>query len=263
MPYEVTSKLQKLLELQSEIAHMHPSLERPYPVALASGGELTVYDVDPGEQCYRPAARLNFPIPLPDKVRAAFPLEDYDNRMVCVVTEDIFAEPGGYITIFHEFVHCYQFYTEEPQLKQTLPIARRAQQQGDFMWEINYPFPYSDKQFEERYSDFLHALVAEAAAAAAVETRRQAVQDVLSADDLDYLVWQEWKEGFARYIENKLQAHFGLPLNTRGTEAPFSRVTFYAGGAAYIQHIARREPEVITDLKALFVRLKGSQRVEG
>lgn len=283
MPNEITAKLQKLLQLQAEIAHIHPSLEHPYPVALASGGgELTVYDLDREGRAYRAAARMSLPMPIPDKVRAAFPLEEYDGRMVCVVTEDIFSEPGGYITIFHEFVHCYQFHTVEPRLRQTLSIARRARERQDFMWEINYPFPYRDEQFEAHYSAFLQALAAESEWAAHephagegeaaahkrraeegaeptrdVAARRQAVKDILAADDLEYMVWQEWKEGFARYIENELQAHFGLPVNTRGEEPPFSRVSFYAGGAAYIRYIARREPELISNLEALFSRIRG------
>lgn len=29
--------------------------------------------------------------------------------MACVVTADVFSTMDGYVEIFHEFVHCYQF----------------------------------------------------------------------------------------------------------------------------------------------------------
>lgn len=73
-----------------------------------------------------------------DQLDAAFQLECYDNRMACVVTGDVFDEVAGYVTIFHEFVHCQQVDICEQTLKQTLGVARKARAAGDYMWEITH-----------------------------------------------------------------------------------------------------------------------------
>ena len=88
-------------------------------------------------------------------VRAAFPLDLYDNRTVCVVTGEVFDDLKGYVIIFHEFIHCQQAENIEPELKQTLNIARKAVENGDSMWEINHPFPYENPDFVRLYQSFL------------------------------------------------------------------------------------------------------------
>jgi hypothetical protein len=49
------------------------------------------------------------------------------------------------------------------------------------------------------------------------------------------MIWQEWKEGFARFIENQINGRLNLPENHGGKEKPFNRVVFYEGGAHYIK----------------------------
>jgi hypothetical protein len=66
------------------------------------------------------------------------------------------------------------------------------------------------------------------------------------------MVWQEWKEGFALLIENKMREHLNLPKNNVGTTIPYSRTVFYAGGSAYINYLAQQNPDLLTDLDALF-----------
>ncbi len=77
---------------------------------------------------------------IPQGVRAAFPLECYGNRMACVVTGDVFDALDGYVTIFHEFIHCQQAESAEQSLKQSLGVAGQAQNAGDFMG-LTHPFP--------------------------------------------------------------------------------------------------------------------------
>ncbi|MGB4528172.1 MAG: hypothetical protein WBI68_01060, partial [Bacillota bacterium] len=71
--------------------------------------------------------------------------------------------------------------------------------------------------------------------------------------------WQEWKEGFARYIENKIRAYLGLPLNLAGDliddSSPFTRVSFYAGGAMLIGFLESVRPKAVRDLRLLFAEL--------
>ncbi len=92
---------------------------------------------------------------IPEGVRAAFPLEGLDNRIACVVTGEVFDSLDGFVTIFHEFIHCQQFETCEAKLKEKLGIARRAQAVQDFMWELDHPFPYQSPEFSSLYQSFL------------------------------------------------------------------------------------------------------------
>jgi hypothetical protein len=46
--------------------------------------------LDPTGQEYIFTRQVETPMPVPPQVRAAFPLERYDDRMVCVVTGDVF-----------------------------------------------------------------------------------------------------------------------------------------------------------------------------
>ncbi len=138
----------------------------------------------------------------------------------------------------------------EDRLKATLSVARQARAANDFMWEINYPFPYSDPDFGETYAAFL-------AAAARQEHNlvrrcRTQLRTLLRAADFEYMIWQEWKEGFARYIENRIQQRLGLEENHGGAEQPFSRVTFYEGGARLIT----AQPEMAANIEALFYKLE-------
>ncbi len=64
---------------------------------------------------------------------------------------------------------------------------------------------------------------------------RAKLHTALSPLDWEYMVWQEWKEGYARHVENKIQRELGLKVNTFGEEPPYSRITFYAGGAAHFE----------------------------
>ena len=189
-------------------------------------------------------------------VRAAFPLACYGDRPACVVSGEVFDSLAGYVTIFHEFMHCQQLETCEAKLKQTLGIARKARAENDVMWEINYPFPYADPPFVETQVTLLAALEAGDGDGVAVARRR--LCQILSPGDLEYMVWQEWKEGFARYIENRIRRRLGLEGNQGGGTPPFDRVAFYEGGSRWIAFLAKREPSLVLDIEGLFHRMRGT-----
>lgn len=244
------AELQKVFEIQKQIQDIHPFLDRLFPIAVVENDRFLVYDVEPHGEAYRFVKETAVPMPMPRGVRAAFYLADYDNRMACVVTGDVFATLDGYVTIFHEFIHCQQAESGEPQLKQTLRVARKAQAVNDYMWEINHPFPYSAPGFVQLYQSLLntHHLPE-------IETIHRQLKTLLPPDDYEYLAWQEWKEGFARFIENQIQRRLGLPENQGGKTPPFHRVAFYAGGARYIEALGKQEPELMLDVEALLMRL--------
>lgn len=245
-----SNQLQKIFEVQAEIQDIHPYLEKVFPVAVVENDQFWIYDTQPHNQEYVLIQKAATPMPIPAGVRAAFPLESYDNHMVCVVTGDVFNELAGYVTIFHEFIHCQQSENCEAKLKQKLAIARKAQAAHDFMWEINHSFPYASPEFEQLYETFLAE-----PELAGIEGLRQELKTLFSQEDYEYLVWQEWKEGFARYIENRIQRRLELPEDHGCQEPPFSRVTFYAGGAHFIAMLGQQESGLLLDIEQLFDRM--------
>lgn len=248
MNYE--SRLLKILELQEKIADIHSLFLNAYPIAIAEGDLFFIFDLVDGENSYRLVKEAPTPMPIPVGVRAAFNLECYDNRNACVVTGEVFDSLAGYATVFHEFVHCYQASTCESKLKQTLAVARQAMAAGNYMWEIEHPFPYSSLDFTEAYKTLLKAIDGDAG-----EVILQAhgqLSGLLERVDFEYLVWQEWKEGFARLFENRIHKRLNLPENHYGRELPYHRITFYEGGAGLIADLEKASPGLTCDLEKLF-----------
>ncbi len=245
----------KLVELHAEVKGVHPLLEDLYPVAVVEGEVFYVFEVKETGRPYELVKTARPPMIVPEGVRAAFPLDFYDNRMACVVTGEVFDDLSGYATIFHEFIHCAQMATCELELKARLSIAQQAETAGDYMWELAHPFPYSDETFKEIYALFLERAAADDTAA--VSRCRAFLKEVLNAQDYEYLVWVEWKEGFARYIENKVRAKLGLELRVSAAVPPFDRVSFYEGGARYISLLVGGDPELEKDIEQLFGRMAG------
>ncbi|NJE25691.1 hypothetical protein E3E22_03450 [Thermococcus sp. MV5] len=246
-------RLQKIFEIQKEIMGIHPLLERVFPVVIAKAGHFLIFDVDSSERRYVFIKKEPSPVPLPEKLRAAFPLECYENRIACVVSEDAFQSLEGYVSIFHEFVHCYQWESCEQELRQNLTVAEKEVARGNYMWEINYPFPYSDPEFENTYFRFLDSL--NTGDPEKVFKHREVLKQILSREDFEYMVWQEWKEGFARFIENKIRHRLALRENHNGIEKPLNRVLFYEGGARFIEFLCNQERELLTGIKAMFYKI--------
>ncbi|GEM_PF-173378 len=242
--------LQRLFEIHAQIQDLHPLLTHVFPVAIVDADRFLIFDIDPSGKHYTFVKQVPTPMSIPQGVRAAFPLECYGGKPACVVTDDVFDNLDGYVTIFHEFVHCYQYQTCEDKLKATLNVARQARAANDFMWELNYPFPYAATDFEETYAAFLEAAAQDQYDA--IRNCRARLRDTMRPEDFEYMIWQEWKEGFARFIENRIQQRLGLEENHGGAEPPFSRVTFYEGGARLIA----THPESATDIEALFGWIK-------
>jgi len=239
------SKLQKIFEVQNKIKDIHPFLEKVFPIAIVEDNHFHIFDTDSSGKKYIFVKEALAPMLVPKGVRAAFPLECYDNKITCVISDDVFESLKGYALIFHEFIHCSQWEICEPKLKQRLEIAQ------DHMWELNYPFPYN--KYAEIYSLFLKSL--EKSNSNNISKYRSELKRILSKDDFEYMVWQEWKEGFARFIENQIRRRLGIRENHRGKDEPFNRVTFYEGGARFIAFLGKQEPGLLTDIETLFYKM--------
>ncbi len=241
--------LGKIFDLQAKFAPLHPALAKVYPVAIVENKTFYVFEPVEAERVYRLVRTAPDTMNIPVGIRAAMPLGVWDNRMACVVTGEVFGQPDGYIFIFHEFVHCAEWDCCEMKFKEGMSIFREAMKAKDYMWELQYPFPYANPVFVEKYPALFEAW--DAGDAVAAGTLRAALKNALSTGEWEYLVWQEWKEGLARYLENRMRAATGLPENTFGQAPPYSRITFYCGGDKLIRFLERRSPGVSKDMEYL------------
>jgi hypothetical protein len=251
----VDSCLPGILEVQNRVRNIHPFLKSRPPIAVVEGGQFYVFDADSAAGTYRFVKRAPVEFQMPENVMASFPLACYGDRPSCVVTRKIFDSPSGPVTILHEFVHCGQAAGAEPRLKEGLPISIDAMRRKDYAWEITHPFPYADSAFVSVYGDLLKALSDKRFDAVRPAVRR--LKGLLAPADYEYLVWIEWKEGMARLLENRMRVRLGLPVNNYGEYLPFSRVTFYCGGAGLIDWLTGQDPAAFTDGERLFHLLDG------
>ena len=180
-------------------------------------------------------------------------MDAYDGRMTCVVSEDVFDSRDGFVLILHEFIHCAQWDCCEAELKQKLAIARAAMKKQDFMWELQYPFPYESRRVEKAYARFMKAALD--GDAKAVDSGRRRLRKLLKTSDFEYMAWEEFKEGFARHIENQVRRKLNLQENHSGGEKPLTRISFYEGGAAYIAHLCLKDPALCSDPPRLFSKM--------
>ncbi len=249
----LTVALDRLFEIQKQVKDIHPAFHRVYPIAVVSDNLFHVYEADPQNRHYKLAATAPDKFNVPVGTRAAMPLDFWGNRIACVITPEALDEPRGFVLVFHEFVHCYQWETCELRLKEKLGLYQAAMQRKDYMWELQYAFPYETKGLRQDYISMINAL--DRADTTRSTAFRENLKKRLAPGDWEYLTWQEWKEGLARYLENAIAARLGQPANHGGLEPPFTRVTFYAGGEALIRSLSGRQPAVLDDIEALYHRI--------
>ncbi len=242
--------LAAIFERQAKFEPINKVFAKVYPVAIVENKTFYIFEPAPGGKTYRLALTAPDTFNIPTGIRAAMPLSFWNNRMACVVTGEVFDQPDGYVFIFHEFVHCFQWECCEMALKEGLSIYREAMKSKNYMWELQYPFRYDSPDFVRLYPQVIAACDADDAPK--VESLRAELKKSLSAGEWEYLGWEEWKEGLARYLENRMRSVIGLPENKGGETAPFSRVTFYRGGDAFIRFLERRRPGVTGDIMELF-----------
>ena len=56
-------------------------------------------------------------------------------------------------------------------------------------------------------------------------------------------------------MENRIREHLDLPGNFRGLHQPFSRISFYVGGAAYIDLLVKTQTSLAENIGSLFWRI--------
>jgi hypothetical protein len=246
-------KLEKIFKLHEIVKQIHPTLEHVYPVAIAEDRQFYVFEPTANDT-YHLLKQIPISSTIPKGIRAAYPLQENDNKMTCVITGEVFDSMDGYAIIFHEFVHCEQFSTVEMKLKENLEIFQIAMKKQDWMWELNFPLPYSKKEFTETYATLFLAM--DKNNMAAVKDVRGTLKQILSKKEYSYMTWVEWKEGFARWVENKVRNKFRIRENHGGRVESFDRTTFYEGGSQLIELAFKSDPQIVQDLEKLYAFIR-------
>jgi hypothetical protein len=250
--------IKKHLELIENICDIHErikgidiSLMELYPISIVSENIFFVFDLDHTKKKYEYKMEYKSTMDIPDNVLAAFPLDFYCDKISAVVTPNAFECIEDMVYMFHEFVHCYQFSYYETNLKNTLNVAQEAMEKQDYMWEIKYPFPYEDeifmywtKKLNEGYD---------------IVKYHKELYSKLKQNDFEYMVWQEWKEGYARYIENLVREKLNLKKNTNILVPPFDRTCFYEIGSRYIEKLVNDNTNKTVDLEKMFTKMKNCE----
>ena len=86
------------------------------------------------------------------------------------------------------------------------------------------------------------------------------LKDVLNRKDFEYLIWQEWKEGYARYIENLIRDKIGLDKNSTRLSDRFNRTCFYEIGSRYISEIIENNFKLTNDLKGIYREMENYEK---
>jgi hypothetical protein len=243
-------KFERLIELQERVKNVHPLMNKFYPIAIVEAGSINIFDYNTDCKEYKLEHQERDSMNIPKGVRAAFPLEFYDNRSVVVVSEEIFDTIADQIMIFHECVHCYQFETCEIKLRAEIELAKNSVNTDDYFWELHYPFPYDDPNFVDYVGNlFKHLNKNEKDEICKL---RKDLKIYLTKEQVEYMVWQEWKEGFARYIENIIKRELGIIENHFGINQPFTRSLFYETGARLSEFIVNRSIDSLQDIEQLY-----------
>jgi len=247
------TELKQITQMQQSAREVHPLFNKLYPIALVEGEEVYIFKVEGGEYTFQVKKKSSRPYP--NQIRAAFPMQENEFKMTCVVSPDALNKQSERILIFHEFVHCYQMESCEMELKENLSIYTKAMAEKDYMWEINYSFPYDDMEIRNLYKKT--ATLFEQGKIELAKIARADLMNLLTDEEKQYMVWQEWKEGFARFIENELRMYFRSENNDYGWDQDFSRITFYAGGERMIRALVSQNIELQSDLKVLYDEMVG------
>ena len=244
-------KLSKIVQMHSSIVNIDNSLNKLYPITIVENNTFYVFDYEKPNNKYKYIMEQSLPnISIPSDIMACFPLDFYDMKASAVISTSALDNIVGNTLIFHEFVHCYQYENYENDIKNTLQLHMQNMKIDNYMWEINYAFPYDDIYFINKVEELnTHYMTNDTKN---IKLFYKAMKDYLKQEDYEYMIWQEWKEGYARYVENKIRTHYNLDISKNEIVEPFDRVPFYELGSRHIDLIINTLNISQLDMKKLF-----------
>jgi len=249
--------MDNLTKMHDMLKHIHVSLEKLYPIAVVNNGYFYIFDIDELGAKYEFKHKAETDLPDDVDWLAAFDLESYNDRLAAVIGKNILENPENHVFVFHEFVHCYQGETVEKEIKNSLAVFKEEMAKKNYSWEINYPFPFNDEYFISKTSELSDYLINENFEK--IVNYHNDMRVFLKKTEFEYMIWQEWKEGFARYVENLIRKELGLKLNTNILIKPFERENFYDIGSKYIEMLIKNDKELNNDISKLFYKMYNSE----
>lgn len=248
----IEKQLAAVSQMQNIANSIHPAWSQLYPICIVDSNQYTVYRQNK-EGKWKETKKGTLQMTVPKGVQAAFPLHFLNNEIACVVGKESFITQKDLVVIFHEFVHCYQFNTCESKIKSGMAIARKAAEENNAMWELNYAFPYNNEIVSKDYLAMIDA--AERKDVKATIDLREEIKEQLTPEQWEYLVWQEFKEGSARWLQNELNQKLGLEQVHSARKQPIDRVLFYEGGEKVIRLLVSDDPSLRDDFPAIWESL--------
>ncbi len=236
--------LSPVLKKKQEASSIHALFNYQYSIGIGVSDKLHVFQEQPGAYQYKTTVTL--PMQIREGTKAAFPIDELGD-CCCIVTPSCLEESNFFATILHEFVHCYQSRTCEEDLKTKLRIYQRATGTQDYMWEINHPFPYESPDYLKLLQEITRYDFDEIMDAMSILSAK------LEAYDYEYMIWQFWKEGFARYIENQVLRMNEIEENNSGKdlECP-NRTSLYFVGDRIWRQLELWDTKLIDDIEKVF-----------
>jgi hypothetical protein len=245
--------IDNIIKMHDNVKNIHTSLEKLYPITVINNGYFFVFDINEAGNKYEFKFKTETPMPISGDILAAFSLDFYHMKPSAVISKNILENQNNYINIFHEFVHCFQMGNGEFDIRKELLIEKQEMEKNNYSWEINFPFPYNNEYFINKTMELSDYFINNGYEN--VVNYHRDMKTYLQKVEYEYMIWQEWKEGFARYVENLIRKELGLQLNTNVLRQPFDRVHFYEIGNKYIEMLVKNDKELNINIIKLFNKM--------
>jgi hypothetical protein len=245
--------MDNIIKMHDEVKNIHVSLEKLYPITVISDGYFYVFDKSEIGDKYEFRRKVETSIVVSGDILTAFHLNFYDMKPSVVISKNMLENQGNNILVLHEFVHCFQLENGAVEIRNELSVQRQEIVRNNYNWEIDYPFPYSNDYFIDKTTELSDRF--SSGNYDYIEVYHNCMKAYLHKAEYEYMVWQEWKEGFARHVENLIRRELKLQLNGNILRSPFGRVHFYEIGSKYIEMLLEKDEELNDNLVKLFYKM--------
>jgi len=241
-----------IIKMHNEVKNINISLEKLYPITVIDDGYFFVFDKNEKGDKYELMRKVQTSIVVSSEILTAFHLNFYDNKPSVVISKNMLMNSGNYILVLHEFVHCFQLDNGAIEIRNGLSIHNQKIA-NNYNWEVDFPFPFKNQYFIDKTTE-LSACFSKGNYDY-TEVYRNCMRAYLHKAEYEYLIWQEWKEGYARYVENLIRKELRLQLNSNILIPPFGKVHLFEIGSKYIEMLLEKEKGFNDDIVKLFHKM--------
>ena len=242
--------MDNIIKIHDSVKNIHVSVEKLYPITVINDGYFFVFDKNEIGDKYELRRKVETSVVVSNDILTAFHLDFYDMKPSVVISKDMLVNPGNDILVLHEFVHCYQLENGSLEIRNGLSIQGQEMAKKNYNWEIDFPFPYNNEYFIDKTVElagcFANGKYED------VIIYRNCMRTYLHKTEYEYMIWQLWKEGFARYVENLIRRELGLKLNGNVLRPPFGKVHLYEIGSKYVEMLIKKDKKLNDDIIKIF-----------